>query len=253
MSTSGKTYKLLQCSLLGTSQAIRWPADWPVPPEPLVFRDIEVSRDGVELREYPIDKTGGSHGVGLSLSTDSDLWRECWDQRLRYPDDIKVTGEAGVQVWTLLRMYEIGGPSGDVEKWREALDAGRVGWRTLELVRPDLLSVPFLQRWKAAREKDGLPINPLGRQVGTKVLDEARWELDLLALGDFWRSKELGRSITWKGAAERAYKRFPHLLTGSPGGTPELWVEEMVARLQKKQTPQKRWKEIRERRGGPPR
>ena len=253
MSTTAKTYRSLRCSLFGESLSIPWPADRPVPPEPLVFRDIEVSRDGVELREYPIDDTGGSHGVGLSLQTASDLWRECWDQRLRYSSGMKVTGEGGLQVWALLRMYETAGPSGDVEKWRESLDAGRVGWRTLELERPDLLSVPFLQQWKAARGKDGLPINPPGRQVGTKAFDEARWALDLLALGDFWLAKERGRPITWKEAAERSCKRFPELLTGSLGGTRHQWLEEMVERLQKKQTPQKRWKNIRERRGGPPR
>lgn len=253
MSTAAQTHRFLQCKIFWDSLPIPWPIDKPAPREPIVFRDIEVTRDGVTLRESPIDNTGGSLGVSVSVPSDSDLWRECWDQRLRYPADMKVTGEAGLQAWTLLRMYETGGPGGDVEKWRESLDAGRVGWRTLELERPDLLNVPFLQQWKAAREKDGIPINPPGRQVGTKAFDEARWELDLLALDDFWRAKELGRPITWKEAAERACKRFPELLTGSPGGTRHQWLEEMVERLQKKQTPQKRWKNIRERRGGPPR
>ena len=253
MSTAAQTHRFLQCRIFRDSLFVPWPIDQPAPPEPIVFRDIEVTRDGVTLRESPIDNNGGSLGVSVSVPSDSDLWRECWDQRLRYPVDMKVTGEGGLQVWALLRMYETAGPSGDVEKWRESLDAGRVGWRTLALERPDLLSVPFLQQWKAAHEKDGLPINPPGRQVGTKAFDEARWALDLLALDDFWLAKERGRPITWKEAAERSCKRFPELLTGSLGGTRHQWLEEMVERLQKKQTPQKRWKNIRERRGGPPR
>lgn len=242
------THRLLRCTLFGNGFDVPWPRDWEsTSPEPIQLCDIEVTRESFRLFRM----ADGARYLFMETLDQSELWRECWDKKFKYPIDAKLSGVTGFRALYLLRLYEVGADDGASVQWHRALSEGDVGWRALENSRPDLLSVPLLQEWKRQREQSGEPINPRGRQYGSKVGNSNEFALDCVAIGEFEMAKKYGRPMTWKRAVAIACERFPDLLTGATGDTSENWQASMVHRLEKRQKPQARLREIRKRGGSP--
>jgi hypothetical protein len=247
-------YRALPVKVFGDTFAIPWPNDWPDPaPPPVNVLAFSLSYlDGSTFTLHRGNKAAPrgraiADEVTLSVPWNDEngsgqLGRAGWD-RLQLPREHVLQGQVAWHVFKLLRAYQTGAAGGDVDQWLTALAAGSVHWRALELLRPDLVSVPALQEWRAGQEASGAALNPRGRPKGSGSAT-GQFRLDLVAVGI--REVELshGREMTWRAAAERAVERFPSALVGT--------LDEMVHRLEKRQKPQAKWRALRRQGGGPP-
>jgi hypothetical protein len=176
------------------------------------------------------------------LNGEGALWRAGWD-RLQQPPDLILSGTIGWRAFKLLRALQVDADVGLTMQWLRAFEEGSAGWGDLEKIAPQLRTVPLLVKWRASQLAAGKSVNRRARPKGNGRRS-VQFELDCVAIGTRESAGQCGRVMSWADAARIAWDRYPKLRSGT--------FDDMVNRLQKRQKPQKKWREMQAGAGMPP-